>query len=174
MASRLTTPPPPSPLDLMQEYYAHDAWRLLISCVLMSRVSSHNTKSVAIAAFFSTWPTPSAALAAAPEALQAVMHPLGLFPNRLQSIVAVSERFLSQPAFHIELKGDCKIFGIGEFGLQSFLSASPGLEAHAIRIILALTPSSFCTRQPGHHTWRRHSEELRHVAAAPASRQARR
>ena len=37
--SRVGTPPPPSDLQLLQEYYAHDAWQLLVACVLMSRVS---------------------------------------------------------------------------------------------------------------------------------------
>lgn len=36
--SRVGTPPPPSDLQLLQEYYAHDAWQLLVACVLMSRV----------------------------------------------------------------------------------------------------------------------------------------
>jgi hypothetical protein len=31
---------------------AHDCWQLLICCVLMSRVSSHNVKHNTIAAFF--------------------------------------------------------------------------------------------------------------------------
>ena len=35
------TPPKPSDLQLLQEYYAHDAWQLLVACVLMSRVSVH-------------------------------------------------------------------------------------------------------------------------------------
>ena len=38
--SRVGTPPPPSDLQLLQEYYAHDAWQLLVACVLMSRVRS--------------------------------------------------------------------------------------------------------------------------------------
>ena len=38
--SRVGAPPPPSDLQLLQEYYAHDAWQLLVACVLMSRVRS--------------------------------------------------------------------------------------------------------------------------------------
>jgi hypothetical protein len=38
------TPPPPSDLQLLQEYYAHDAWQLLVACVLMSRVSVHTRR----------------------------------------------------------------------------------------------------------------------------------
>jgi hypothetical protein len=44
--SRLSTGAlPPSELDLLQEYYCHDSWRLLVCCALMSRVSSWKTKS---------------------------------------------------------------------------------------------------------------------------------
>ena len=44
VTSRLTKCPPPSPEPLLQEYYCHDMWQLLCVCVLMSRVSSWNTK----------------------------------------------------------------------------------------------------------------------------------
>ena len=118
--SRMSTPPPASALDLMQEYYAHCPWRLLVSCVLMSRVSSHATKSRCVAAFFERYPTPSEALDAEAGDLQAILGPLGLFPNRLKSLVAVSERFLEMPAFDVGLQGDLKIYGIGQFGLDSF------------------------------------------------------
>ena len=42
------TPPPPSDLQLLQEYYAHDAWQLLVACVLMSRVSVHTRDRVSL------------------------------------------------------------------------------------------------------------------------------
>jgi hypothetical protein len=46
--SRVGTPPPPSDLQLLQEYYAHDAWQLLVACVLMSRVSVHTRDRVSL------------------------------------------------------------------------------------------------------------------------------
>ena len=46
--SRLSTPPPVSPIDFLQEYYAADSWRLLVSCILMSRVSSWKTKCASV------------------------------------------------------------------------------------------------------------------------------
>jgi len=118
--SRMSTPPPASALDLMQEYYAHCPWRLLVSCVLMSRVSSHATKSRCVAAFFERYPTPSIALDAEAGELQGILAPLGLFPNRLKSLVAVSERFLEMPKFDVGLEGGLKIYGIGQFGFDSF------------------------------------------------------
>ena len=120
VSSRLTTPPPPSPLDLLQEYYCSDAWRLLACCLLMSRVSSAKVKTVAIAAFFEACPTPSALIDAAPEKLQAIMHPLGLFENRMKSLVAVSQRYLEMPVFDVGLDPANKIFGCGAFTVASF------------------------------------------------------
>ena len=43
VTSRIGTPPPPSDLQLLQEYYAHDAWQLLVACVLMSRVRASSS-----------------------------------------------------------------------------------------------------------------------------------
>ena len=57
--TRLSRPPPPSPHALLQEFYAHDPWRLLSCCVLMSRVSSWETKHFCISEFFKAFPTPS-------------------------------------------------------------------------------------------------------------------
>ena len=59
--SRLPTPSPdlPSPLCLMQELYTHDGWTFLCSCVLMTRVSSHDTKDRCIKGFFDLCPKPS-------------------------------------------------------------------------------------------------------------------
>ena len=46
--SRVGAPPPPSDLQLLQEYYAHDAWQLLVACVLMSRVRSSSVRLILI------------------------------------------------------------------------------------------------------------------------------
>jgi len=120
VSSRQTSPPPPSDLELIQELYAHDAWSLLAACVLMSRVSSQSTKSTALAAFFALAPTPSALLDAEASSLQAAMHPLGLFDNRLKALIAVSERFLTAPRFDVGSEPANKIWGCGAFTISSF------------------------------------------------------
>ena len=133
--SRIGTPPPPSDLQLLQEYYAHDAWQLLVACVLMSRVSSWATKHECISKFFQAFPTPTAALAAKPDAVLAIIKPLGLFPNRYRSLVEVSARVLTETGpLDVGLEpGVNKIYGVGEFGVDSFdvfcrgdLSRTPG------------------------------------------------
>jgi methyl-CpG-binding domain protein 4 len=122
LLSRLATPPPPAPPDvvLLQERFCGCCWRLLVSCTLMSRVSSAAVKDAALGAFFAAYPTPSAALEADPAAVHAILQPLGLFPNRMRSVVEVSRAFLAMPRFDVGLKPPLKIYGIGEFGLDSF------------------------------------------------------
>ena len=45
--------------DLLQEKYSKDVWTLLISCLLMSRVSSMETKERCIGMLFELYPDPS-------------------------------------------------------------------------------------------------------------------
>jgi len=83
-------------------------------------VSSWDTKHNTISAFFASYPTPSHLLDADPEDVLQVIKPLGLFPTRMQSLVAISTRFLELPEFIVGLNKEHKIYGIGEFGYQSY------------------------------------------------------
>ena len=125
--SRMSHPPIPSPMSLLQEFYAHDPWRLLVCCVLMSRVGSTNTKHTCTSNFFEKYPTPTAFIEAKYEECQEILYPLGLFPNRLKSLIALSNKFLSDEAFEVGLEGKNKIFGIGQFGLESYLIFCKGM-----------------------------------------------
>ena len=126
VSSRLSKPPPPSPLDLLQEYYAADVWQLLCCCVLMSRVSSWSTKHRCISDFFEAFPTPSAFLSTVVEAnetagLRVLINSLGLFDDRLKALISITQAFLlGEDTFAVDLKQH-KIRGIGEFGHHSFL-----------------------------------------------------
>lgn len=94
--------------------------QLLCACALMSRVSSWAVKHVAISGFFEKYPTPSAFLDANPEEVQTLLHPLGLFPTRMQTLVAVTRRFLEAPLFSVGLEPELKVYGIGQFGVDSY------------------------------------------------------
>jgi len=124
--SRLPTPPPPSPLDIMQERYAYDAWRLLAACTLMARISSEKVKEETIAAFFRHCPSPSRLLEAsgvaeARKELEALLKPLGLVDGRLKTLAALSKAFLEMPAFDVGHKKNVnKIWGCGAFAVDSF------------------------------------------------------
>ena len=133
--SRIGTPPPPSDLQLLQEYYAHDAWQLLVACVLMSRVSSWATKHECISKFFQAFPTPTARSPPSRTPSSPSSNPWVCFPNRYRSLVEVSARVLTETGpLDVGLEpGVNKIYGVGEFGVDSFdvfcrgdLSRTPG------------------------------------------------
>ena len=87
----------------------------------MSRVSSASVKEKAIKMFFDNYPTPTACLHADPSHLHKFISPLGLFETRFRSIVEVSRKFLSlSVVFNVGLTKELKIYGIGEFGVDSF------------------------------------------------------
>jgi methyl-CpG-binding domain protein 4 len=122
--SRSSTPPLEAPdgRGLLQEQYAHCPWRLLVACVLMSRVSSVPVKTKAIEGFFGQFPTPTAVLASKPNEVFDIIKPLGLFPGRHRSVVEISTRFLTmvdQP-FTVGLQPELKIYGVGAFGVDSY------------------------------------------------------
>jgi len=122
--SRLSTPPPMSPLDFLQEYYAADVWRLLVACILMSRVSSIDTKHRCISAFFSLYPTPTAFLEEEDwSRVRGAINPLGLFDDRLKSLTALTTRFIEADVFDVDPdpKSENKIRGIGDFGYDSYM-----------------------------------------------------
>mmetsp|Transcript_2962 Transcript_2962/g.9254 ORF Transcript_2962/g.9254 Transcript_2962/m.9254 type:complete len:224 (-) Transcript_2962:240-911(-) len=133
--TRLSSPPPVSPLDFLQEYYCADVWRLLVSCILMSRVSSWDTKHRCISNFFAAYPTPSDFASETDESnIQTAIHSLGLFHDRLKSLVALTDHFLrgaQDPddaarrldAFDLATDRDSphKIHGLGPFGHDSYL-----------------------------------------------------
>ena len=120
VVSRLSKVPPRSPAGLMQEDFAACPWKLLVSCVLMSRVSSHETKTRVIAAFFARYPTPSHVLDADPAEALPLMNPLGLFDNRFRSVVAISQSFVSKPVFEIGMSKELKVYGVGQFTFDSY------------------------------------------------------
>lgn len=44
-----------------------------------------------------------------------------LFENRMRSVIAISEKFLTMEEFNCGLEKEIKIYGIGEFGVDSYL-----------------------------------------------------
>lgn len=51
----------------------------------------------------------------------AVIRPLGLFPTRFRSLVEVSTKMVSDVgAFDVGHEPDKKVYGVGEFGIDSF------------------------------------------------------
>jgi len=127
LSSRLPSPSPhlPSPYGLLQERFCHDGWRLLVCCVLMSRVSARETKERCIAAFFELCPRPSDALRVDdPAQIGRVVHSLGFQRERVRAVVEISKAWLTRGEFRLdtvdETKGGHKIYMCGPFACDSY------------------------------------------------------
>lgn len=114
-------PPLPSPYALIQERVASDPWRLLITCVLISRVSSAPIKERCLEEFFAAFPTPTAVIAGNLHDAQPILRPLGMFAQRIAAVAAITQRFIEMPVFDVGLEPELKIRGIGRFGFESYL-----------------------------------------------------
>jgi len=118
--SRTSTPSTEKKYGLLQEEYCQCPWRLLISCVLMSRVSSASVKTHAIDGFFAKYPTPTDVMQSDPAHAFEILKPLGLFENRWKGVIEISTAFLNMHIFNCGLDKSIKIYGVGEFGVDSF------------------------------------------------------
>ena len=110
----------PSPYALMQERFCSDGWRLLVTCCVISRVSSAECKERCTAAFFALCPTPSSVLAVDPKDVQPCISSLGLFPDRMNTIVEITRAWLNRPVFEVGLDEPQKIRGVGAFAVDSY------------------------------------------------------
>ena len=103
----------------------------------MSRVSSWKTKHECISTFFEKYPTPTAFAEESDSAkVLTAIKSLGLFDDRLRSLVALTDTFLRgaplEPSkkkspradeFKVETdrKSVHKVHGVGPFGVESWL-----------------------------------------------------
>jgi len=88
----------------------------------MSRVSSHETKERCISSFFELCNTPSKYMSTPAATMIATIRPLGLTENRMRSLLAISEKFLSADEFRLstDAKSGDKVWGCGPFTVDSF------------------------------------------------------
>ncbi|GMI61774.1 hypothetical protein ScalyP_jg10186 [Parmales sp. scaly parma] len=129
-----TNDAPLSPTAFLQEHFQHDGYQLLVACLLMSRVSSHETKERCIKAFFDLCPTPTEFFYVDSAKLAEAIRSLGMQESRVKGLVAVTEKWLGldgDPEFKIDLK-DEKIFGCGAFTVDSYMVFFKGEENFAM------------------------------------------
>ena len=97
---------------------------LLCSCVLMSRVSSHEVKERCIKGFFDMCPTPSDFAGLDVEALAACVHSLGFQYERMRGLADVTNAWLTRGEFAVDnvpcTKGGNKIVQCGAFAVDSY------------------------------------------------------
>ena len=120
----------------MQELYTHDGWAFLCSCVLMTRVSSHDTKDRCIKGFFELCPSPSDFEKLSVEKLKETINSLGFQFERMKGLSEVTNAWLTRPEFTLDVvaveKGGNKIAQCGAFAVDSFFTIFRGDVDHQV------------------------------------------
>eukprot|EP00904_Undaria_pinnatifida_P005307 jgi/Undpi1/1906/HiC_scaffold_12.g05293.m1 len=102
-----------SPLNLLQERYADDAYRLLSCCILCSRTSGGKAVKDSVEKFFDMCPTPSSVVSADVGELRETLLPLGL--NREIAIKRFAQGFLTH-----SWSDPSELHGCGRFASDSW------------------------------------------------------
>eukprot|EP00985_Skeletonema_marinoi_P005907 scaffold2563_cov139-Skeletonema_marinoi.AAC.5 len=101
-----------SKLDLIQEDYGHDPYKLLSACILCSRTSGSQTVKDVVKAFFDKYKTPSDILSGDIATIEKELKPLGL--NREKTMKKFAQEFL-RPWTQVS-----ELHGCGAFASSSF------------------------------------------------------
>eukprot|EP01087_Luapelamoeba_hula_P009536 TRINITY_DN2465_c0_g1_i3.p1 TRINITY_DN2465_c0_g1~~TRINITY_DN2465_c0_g1_i3.p1 ORF type:complete len:552 (-),score=175.54 TRINITY_DN2465_c0_g1_i3:16-1644(-) len=104
-----------SPLDLSQERFCHDPWRMLATIMIFSRTSGGPTIRAVIHAFFKLCPTPAALLSTDRNAIMDIVKPCGLNAARTKALYAFTGAWLTT-----DWKQPIELFGIGHLGNASY------------------------------------------------------
>lgn len=103
-----------SPYNLLQEIHYPDAWKILISCILLNLTTRKQVDKM-IDQFFQKWPDPSSITEQDRAALEEILEPLGLFKKRANTIIRFSSEFLN-----VQWKEPKELYGIGQYGQDSY------------------------------------------------------
>ena len=108
---------------MLQELYADDPWRLIVSCILLNQTTRRQVDRVR-GILFAMWPTAEAMSKADPEQLRTVLHPLGFQNRRSDTIKRLSERWVELTTemgphdWHEEVVRSLP--GVGPYALDSY------------------------------------------------------
>lgn len=103
-----------SPLNLLQEIYHPDEWKVLVCCILLNQTSRKQVDLVRDE-FFKIWPSPESVKEEDFEKMRDLIAPLGFKNKRADGIIRFSREFLEK-----DWKDPIELYGIGRYGQDSY------------------------------------------------------
>lgn len=108
---------------MLQELYADDPWRLIVSCILLNQTTRRQVDRVR-GILFAMWPSPDRMAQADTEQLATVLHPLGFFNQRADRLKKLSLRWCELQAELGFCDWDEEVLaalpGVGPYALDSY------------------------------------------------------
>lgn len=106
--------PPRSHFNLLQENHAHDPWRVLVICMLLNCTTGVQVRRV-VEEFFTLCPNAVAATKVAPEDIEKLIRPLGLYTKRSLAIPQLSQEYLGKTWTHVT-----QLHGVGKYAADAY------------------------------------------------------
>jgi methyl-CpG-binding domain protein 4 len=99
---------------LLQERYAGDGWRVLVTCIFLNQTARRQVEPV-LEAFFARWPSAEDAAQAEIDEVEVLLRPLGLSKARARNLVAMSRAFVAGGWM-----SPLELPGIGRYGADAW------------------------------------------------------
>lgn len=101
--------PPNSPLNLVQEPYFGDDWKVLVCCLLLN-LTTHKQVRKILPELFRKYPSPFTMSMAEEESLKRLLQPLGLVNKRTKTLIRFSKEYLTK-----DWKTAKDLYGCGKY-----------------------------------------------------------
>lgn len=103
-----------SPLNMLQEIFRNDPWKLLVCCILLNRTTRTQVDKVR-EILFDMYPDVFAMADANEYVLAGILRPLGFYNRRAKSLIRFSNDWLSK-----DWTSPLELHGIGLYGDESY------------------------------------------------------
>ena len=101
--------PPKSPLNLVQEPYFGDEWKILVCCLLLN-LTTHKQVRKVLPTLFKKYPCAFSMGSADEESLKEIIQSLGLVNKRAKTLIRFSQEYLSK-----DWKTAKDLYGCGKY-----------------------------------------------------------
>jgi methyl-CpG-binding domain protein 4 len=108
------TIPSVSPLNLLQELYRENPWKMLVCCLFLNQTTRKQVDKIR-EQFFLKYPNPKSLLEHSDEEIENLIQPLGFKKVRTKRLKRFSEEFIS-----IDWKEPIELHGIGKYAQDSW------------------------------------------------------
>jgi len=136
--------PPKSPLNLVQELYFGDDWKVLVCCILLN-LTTHKQVRKILPSLFKRYPEPDFMILADEDDLREILQPLGLSNKRAKTLIRFSRDYINNSwssakelhgcgkyaddAWHMFCKGDWENIAPNDHALNYYYSYLSDLQA---------------------------------------------
>jgi methyl-CpG-binding domain protein 4 len=105
---------PVSPLDLIQEHYPGNPYKILVCCLMLNQTTRKQVDKV-VDQFFEKYPTAGDLALANPIELEEIIKPLGMYRRRTMTLMRFADEFSNK-----EWENAKELYGCGKYAQDTY------------------------------------------------------